>query len=110
MKLPTCIRAVIAMTGIVLAACAGGPTTEDDVFNRLAVQTDSEIRRAENTGFLWRDTEQVLADARKASREGRHNDAMELAQKALRQAQLAQQQAKDSANAVPSYPAVSNPQ
>lgn len=86
-----------------LAACST-PSTDNDAFNALAAQAENEIREAEKVGFLWRDTEQLLADARQANRQGRHDEAMKLAQKALKQAELAQQQAKDNAKAGPSYP------
>lgn len=87
-----------------LAACSNLPTSPDAEFNALAAHVEKEIRATEKTGFLWRDTEQFLADARKAKKEGHDEEAMRLARKALRQAQLAQQQAKDNANAAPSYP------
>ncbi len=101
MKLPFAIA-----VACVLAACAGTSNvpSEDESFNRLAAQTELEIRQAEKAGFLWRDTEPLLADARKAKKEGRDDEAMKLVRRALRQAQLAQQQARDNANAGPSYP------
>ncbi len=87
-----------------LVACASGPTRDDDQFNALAAQAESEIREAEKLGFLWRDTEQYLAEARKAQHEGRVDEATTLVQKSIKQAQLAQQQARDNANARPNYP------
>ena len=93
-----------------LAACspARHPTNaaaaSNDEFSLLAARVETEIRAAEKTGFLWRDTEQILRDARTAQRNERHDEAVQLANKALRQAQLAQQQARDSANAAPMYP------
>ncbi len=89
-----------------LVACAGA-VRDEGAFNALAVQAESEIREAEKAGFLWRDTEQLLADARKAHSEGQHDEATKLVQKSIKQAQLAQQQARDNANARPNYP--SNP-
>lgn len=90
---------------VMLAACASEPNAPDEEFLRLAAQTESEIRQAEQTGFLWRDTEQLLEDARQAKKQGRDDEAMTLMQQARRQAQLAQQQAKDNAKAGPAYPA-----
>lgn len=93
-----------------LGACSPARTptnaaaVSNDEFSRLAAQVETEIRAAEKTGFLWRDTEQILRDARAAQRDGRRDEAVQLANKALRQAQQAQQQARDSANATPIYP------
>jgi hypothetical protein len=100
-KISFALTLAILCTGLV--ACASKPASEDDAFNRLAGQADKEIAQAEKLGFLWRDTETLLAEARKANKEGRHDDAMKLAQQTLKQAQLAQQQAQSNANAGPSY-------
>jgi hypothetical protein len=94
---------VVALASV-LGACAGTTTTPDDEFSQLAAQIEREIRAAEQTGFLWRDTERLLRDARSAQKEGRHDDARKLANRALKQAQLAQQQARAGANAGPRYP------
>jgi hypothetical protein len=99
------IKVPFAITlATLLVACAGAPVQQADRFNQLAAQTENEIREAEKTGFLWRDTESLLAEARKAMSEGRHEEAMKLAEQSLRQAQLAQQQARANASAGPSYP------
>ncbi len=91
---------------VVLAACASTPSpTSQDEFSRLAAQTENEIRQAEKTGFLWRDTEKLLQEARQTQKAGQHDQAMKLARQAIKQAQLAQQQAKQNANAGPVYPA-----
>jgi hypothetical protein len=92
-----------------LNACAApdhppAASTVNDEFSRLAAEVELEIRAAEKTGFLWRDTEQVLREARLAQSEGRYDDARTLANKALHQAKLAQQQARDNADAKPVYP------
>lgn len=96
----------IVLIGAVITAagCAPTRTTSDDEFRRLATQVESEIRLAEKAGFLWRDTERLLQDARAAQQAGRAEDATRLANAALKQAQLAQQQARDNANAGPIFP------
>jgi hypothetical protein len=104
------ILSIAAVMATALAACAPARTpiaasaAQSDEFALLVARTETEIRAAEKTGFLWRDTEQLLRDARSAQREGRRDDAMQLANKALRQAQLAQQQARDNTKAAPTYP------
>lgn len=100
-----CILAV-AVTG-----CASGIIRNDE-YNQLVAQAENEVKLADKTGFLWRDTDKFLKDskeakaaAEKAVKEGdrvtaygEFDKAMKLAQKALKQAQLAQQQAKDNAH------------
>jgi hypothetical protein len=104
------MKRILAVAAIVtaLSACTTGrpssPASASDDFARLAAEVEHEIRAAEKTGFLWRDTEQVLREARLAQSEGRYDEATQLANKAMRQARLAQQQARDNANARPVYP------
>jgi hypothetical protein len=93
----------------VLGACASGGgrsavANANEAFAQLAAEVEREIRATEKTGFLWRDTEQLLQDARSAQAESRYEDAKQLANKALRQAKMAQQQARENANAGPVYP------
>lgn len=95
---------LIVIVVSLIGACATAPTTPGEEFSQLASRVEKEIREAEKTGFLWRDTEKLLHDAHQAQRDGQHSRAMELANQALAQAQLAQQQAHDNANAGPSYP------
>ena len=98
------ILAVVAVTSL-LASCAPSraPSVNEE-FSQLTASVEREIRATEKTGFLWRDTEQLLQDARLAQAEGRHEEAKQLALRAMRQAKLAQEQARDNANAAPVYP------
>ena len=60
---------------------------------------------AAKKGGLWRDTEKFLDDAKKAKAEGKADDAMKLAKKALKEAQLAlQQSTAEAANGKPYFP------
>jgi hypothetical protein len=100
---------VMVAAATMLVACAAPEkhraiASANDEFARLAAEVEREIRATDKTGFLWRDTEQILRDARAAQAEGRYAEAKELANRALRQAQLAQQQARENANAGPTYP------
>lgn len=54
---------------------------------------EKEIAAAKKVG-IWRDTEKFLDAAKKAKAEGKEDEAMKLAKKALKQAQLAQKQAQ----------------
>ena len=99
---------IVVAVATALGACSTGRPASavfaNDEFSRLAADVEREIRAAEKTGFLWRDTDQLLREARLAQSEGRYEDAKQLANKARRQAELAQQQARDNANAGPVYP------
>jgi len=100
---------------VALAGCAS--VVRDDEYTQLVVQAGNEIKLADKTGFLWRDTEKFLKDSKeakaaadKAEKDGdrataykEFDKAMKLAQKAMKQAQMAQQQARDNANPVVSY-------
>jgi hypothetical protein len=100
------IKPALAATLVVLTfvACSTPPPTGEEEFSKLSLEAEKEIRAADQLGFLWRDTEKLLDDARTARKQNRHDEAMKLAQKALEQAKLAQQQAQANANAGPSFP------
>jgi hypothetical protein len=98
------IALLVALLLTLIGACTTPASTPDDDFLRFATQVETEIRLAEKTGFLWRDTDRILREAREAQKAGRHDDAMKLANQALKQAQLAQQQARLGANAAPAFP------
>ena len=95
---------LFVLVALLLVGCATPATTPADEFTRLAAKVENEIRVADKTGFLWRDTEGLLQSAREAQLGGRHEEAMRLANMALKQAQLAQAQARENANAGPHYP------
>ncbi len=97
---------------VALAGCAS--VVRDDEYTQLVVQAENEIKLADKTGFLWRDTEKFLKDSKEAKEAAdkaadratklkEFDKAMKLAQKALKQAQMAQQQARDNANPVVSF-------
>jgi hypothetical protein len=84
-----------------LAGCAtGGGSTAATAADYDAVykQAENEIKLAAKTGFLWNNTEGFLKQAEEAKKAGDFDKAVKLAKKALKEAQLAQQQAKHEAN------------
>ncbi|MBI3545816.1 MAG: hypothetical protein HY081_04390 [Gammaproteobacteria bacterium] len=90
---------LIALT-LSLSSCAWWSSmwsSKDKEYDDVVVQAQNEIKLADKTGFLWRDTEKFLKDAEEAKAAGDMDKAIKLAQKALKQAQMAQQQAKDNA-------------
>jgi len=97
---------------VALAGCAS--VVNDDEYNKLAAQAKNEIKLADKTGFLWLNTEKTMKESKeakaaadKAMKDGdkttaknEFDKAMKLANKAMKEAQLAQQQARDNANPV----------
>jgi uncharacterized protein YceK len=106
---------VICTLAVALVGCAS--VVNDDEYNQLATQAENEIKLADKTGFLWTGTEKLMKDSKaakaaadKALKDGdrtmaknEFDKAMKLAKKAMKEAQLAQQQAKDNANPVISF-------
>lgn len=89
-------KTLLAATLLTLiAGCAG--TNREAEFDQLAAEADNEIKLASKAGFLWRDTEKFLSEAKAARAKGELDTALKLARKALSQARLAQQQARDNA-------------
>lgn len=87
-----------------LAACAGGQAAKSDKeYDELVAKAKAEIKLAGQAGYTWRDTEKFLKDAEEAKKAGDRDKAMKLVNKAIKQAQLAQRQAKDNANVKPVF-------
>lgn len=92
-------KALLASTlALALAGCAGAAL--DKEYQQVVAQAEQEIKVADQMGFLWRDTEKFLKEAKEAYAAGDKEKALKLAKKALKQAQLAQEQAKANANPV----------
>ncbi|OGI51010.1 MAG: hypothetical protein A3E57_06965 [Candidatus Muproteobacteria bacterium RIFCSPHIGHO2_12_FULL_60_33] len=100
---------ILCAITLALVGCAS-PINKDE-YNQLVAQAENEIMLASKTNFLWNNTEKFLKESReameaatvatdRATRLGGSDKAMKLAKKALQEAKLAQQQAKDNANPV----------
>ncbi len=98
----TLLLTAVAFT---LAACAGGEKAmqADKEYQDLVAKANAEIKLAGQAGHTWRDTEKFLKDADEAMKAGDRDKGMKLVKKAIKQAQLAQQQAKDNANVKPVF-------
>ncbi len=95
-------KALLASTlAIALAGCASSAIDEE--YNKVVAQAEQEIKVANQMGFLWRDTEKFLKESKEAYEAGDKEKALKLAKKALKQAQLAQEQAKANANPVVTF-------
>jgi pyrimidine deaminase RibD-like protein len=96
---------IVAALAVTLGGCASagkGPSSYDLLYS----QTQDEIRVAMQMGFLWSDTENLLLQSKQAQARGDKKRAKALAEQALKQAQLAQQQAREQANPEVVYPAL----
>ena len=91
MKKILSLLAIVALTG-----CAGVSVT-DTIAN-----AEAEIKAAQNEDMLWSNTENLLAEAKKAQAAGDNKKAIKLAQRAALEARLAQHQAQASGQ--PYYP------
>ena len=96
---------VIAVLAMAVGGC-GTAGKNKTSYEELFAQAQSEVRIAQQMGFLWRDTKKILAQSRHAHEQGDKDRAMRLAKEALRQAQLAQEQAKSQANPQIVYPPI----
>jgi pyrimidine deaminase RibD-like protein len=96
---------IVAALAVTLGGCASagkGPSSYDLLYS----QAQDEIRVAMQMGFLWSDTENLLLKSKQAQARGDKKRAKALAEQALKQAQLAQQQAREQANPEVVYPAL----
>lgn len=103
------MKQTLILCAITLALVGCASSVNKAEYNQLAEQAENEIKLANKTGFAWSNTEKFLKESReamdaalaatdKATRESEYSKAMKLAKKALQEAKLAQQQAKDNAN------------
>ncbi|MBI5783759.1 MAG: hypothetical protein HZA69_08450 [Gammaproteobacteria bacterium] len=108
------MKHTLILCAITLAFVGCTSIVNKEEYNRLAEQAENEIKLANKTGFSWSNTEKFLKESREAmdaanaasdrvTRENEFNKAMKLAKKALQEAKLAQQQARDNANPVATY-------
>jgi hypothetical protein len=79
-------------------AAASSPVLDETIAN-----AEKEIAAAKKVDGLWLHTEQFLADAKKLKAEGKMDDALKMAKKALKEAQLGIKQAEAEAGAKPHY-------
>lgn len=98
---------LVAGLALVLGACAEMDTKPAAAANpeldALIASAEKEIAAAKK-GSIWRDTEKFLDQAKKAKQDGKTDEAMKLAKKALKEAQLAQKQAAAQTNVKPHFP------
>ncbi len=98
---------LVAGLALVLGACAEMDTkpaaSANPELDTLIASAEKEIAAAKKVG-IWNNTEKFLEDAKKAKADGKIDDAMKNAKKALKEAQLAQKQAAAQTNVKPHFP------
>ncbi len=74
-------------------------------FHQLLQQTELQVAQAQTVNGLWRDTQQLVKQAKELFNAGKQQEAIALLHEAQSQAQLGYQQAIDQADKelVPSY-------
>lgn len=81
--------------------CAAGPAEEPtangqaEAAQEAIASAKAALKRAEDEGYAWRDTGDLIKKAEAATAEGNHQEAIELANEARRQSELAIQQKYD---------------
>ncbi len=84
--------------------CASAPTSEMSKVTdlpTLLTQAQEAITKADSVGGEWRDTQKIIKQAKAEAEKGQTEQAMKLARKALKQAQLGYQQSISQQNAKP---------
>lgn len=92
------IKKTLLVSAIAVALTACGPNYDAMNYDELVTHANQEIANAKSAKYLWRDTEKELKKAAKLKKEGKEADAKKAARKALDQALMAQEQAKDEAS------------
>lgn len=95
----------VAVFGLALGGCAttdkpaapAGNAAADAEYAKLVAEAEQEIKLAAKAGFLWNNTEKFMKEAEDAKKKGDMDKATKNVKKAIKEAQLAQKQAKDQA-------------
>lgn len=89
---------------VLISACASmGSDTNSATgdFNLLLRETEHLVQQADTVGGLWRDTQKLISQAKKAHQQGDLPTAFKRLRKAKKQAELGYQQALEQKNAQP---------
>ena len=95
---------IMAMTAaLTLAACATGPSMTEQQANNAISAAKSELNKAKNIDYAWRDTGKMIKAAEKAAKKGEYDKAVDLANEAKMQSEIAQKQYSENLNAEPRF-------
>lgn len=102
--LGTCLALTLGACAEMQSTPAPAPVTASNaVLDETIANAEKEIAAAKKVDGLWLHTEQFLADAKKLKSEGKADDALKMAKKALKEAQTGIKQAEAEASAKPHY-------
>ena len=93
--------ASIVFAGLIAAGCSSNApkAAGADEYNAARASAVASLDKADKVGYEWRDSRKILDEADKAAKAGDYEQATKLAGKAMRQGELAVEQAADQANA-----------
>ncbi|MFP3873967.1 MAG: hypothetical protein ACLFQT_03790 [Thiohalophilus sp.] len=93
---------ILAMTAaLTLAACATGPSMTEQQANNAISAAKSELNKAKQLNYAWRDSGKMIKAAEKAAKEGEYDKAVDLANEARKQGELAQSQHNEQKDSGP---------
>lgn len=96
--------AILAMTAALsLAACATGPTMTQQDANSAISAAKSQLAQAKDINYAWRDTGKMIKAAEKAAKAGNYGKAVDLANEARLQSEIAQKQYAENRNSGPRF-------
>lgn len=96
---------VAAVMALFLAACAGTAARDNpgapeaQEATQAIKEAEAAAEKADSVGYLWRDTEDMIKEAKKAAEEENYDKAVKLAEEARRQSELGYQQYLDQKDA-----------
>ncbi len=84
------------LIAVLISACASmgaGTNATSDDFKQLLSETEHLVQQADEVGGLWRDTQKIISQAKKAHQQGDLPTAFKRLRKAKKQAELGYRQA-----------------
>ena len=90
----------ITLAGLLTVSLSATAANKND-YNKAAADAKASIKKAADANNEWRDSSDMLKKADEAAKKGDYDTATKLANKAKRQGELAEAQAKAQANAGP---------
>lgn len=98
MKKVAALLAILALAG---CASTGGKSEEPADFATLISQAEAAQKKAKSVGGEWRDTGDLIKDAKEANEKGDAEKAMSLAKRAKFESEMGIKQAESQAKAGP---------
>ncbi len=89
----------LAISGFITMGCSGYGTksASADDYQKALNEASITLDKANKSGFEWRDSQDILKAAEKAAQDGDFSRAVDMANQAKRQGELALQQSKKPA-------------